>query len=52
MQLNRQVKDYVKIYDNILSESLCDEIINEYSEDEYLPAVTGNGLSPDTRNVD
>tara|TARA_R100000278_G_scaffold121857_1_gene106679 strand:- start:652 stop:1287 length:636 start_codon:yes stop_codon:yes gene_type:complete len=52
MQLNKEIKDYVKIYDNIYSEDLCDAIINEYPDKEYIPAKTGDGLSPHLRHVD
>ena len=52
MQLNKEIKDYVKIYDNIYSEDLCDAIIKEYPSEEYIPAETGDGLSPHLRHVD
>jgi len=52
MQLNQHIQDFVRVYDDILSEDLCDKIIKEYRNNEYLPAETGNGLSPENRNVD
>jgi len=52
MQLNQHIQDFVRVYDDILSEDLCNKIVKEYQESEYLPAETGNGLSPENRNVD
>jgi len=47
------LKDYIVVLENILSDELCSEIISEYSSTElWGSATTGNGVSLDVRNVD
>ena len=52
MALNQYIQDFVRIYDNIYSEELCDEIIKEYADTEYIPAAIGDKISPHLRHVD
>jgi len=49
----KNLKDYIIVLENIISESLCEDIINEYkqSEDWALASVGYNEFSYDTRNV-
>jgi predicted 2-oxoglutarate/Fe(II)-dependent dioxygenase YbiX len=46
------LKDYIVVIDNIITNKLCDAIINEFSSEEYVDAVVGTGLViTNTRNV-
>lgn len=46
------LKDYIVVVDNIITNKLCDAIINEFSSEEYVDAVIGKGLvSTNIRNV-
>ncbi len=36
--------NYIKVYNNILSDELCDLIINEYEDFEWEPAITSDHL--------
>jgi predicted 2-oxoglutarate/Fe(II)-dependent dioxygenase YbiX len=43
MQFNN-LKDYIVVLDNILSDSVCDKILEEYSQtEEWQQTVVGNG---------
>jgi len=52
MPVNQYIQDFVRVYDNIYSEQLCDEIVQEYAESEYIPAAVGDQVSPHLRHVD
>ena len=52
MPLNQYIQDFVRVYNNIYSEELCDEIIKEYPDTEYIPAAIGDQVSPHLRHVD
>lgn len=40
MNLDTQLKEFIVVYENVLSTELCDEIIQEYSDEaEFVPAV-------------
>lgn len=46
------LKDYIVIIDNILSEDLCNLIIEEYQSDDWLLALVGQGVvNKNVRNV-
>ena len=42
MPVNQYIQDFVRVYDNIYSEQLCDEIVEEYADTEYIPAAVGD----------
>ena len=40
---SNKLDDYIVVFKNALSDSLCDSILNEYSnKDEYVPATVGS----------
>lgn len=53
---NKKVKtttdsDYIKVYDNIISDELCDLILSEYTDDQLMEALTSdNKVKKDIRN--
>ena len=52
---DKPVKDYIKVYENIIDNNLCDLIINEFAEShEWQGAAVGKSAQIDrsTRNVD
>jgi Rps23 Pro-64 3,4-dihydroxylase Tpa1-like proline 4-hydroxylase len=52
---SNQLKDYILVLDDILPTSLCDDIINEYKQDnDWAPATVGfeNKHAPSVRDVD
>lgn len=47
------VRDYIVVYENIVPIELCDEIINEYSNDKnWVNTLTLGGLQKETRRCD
>jgi Rps23 Pro-64 3,4-dihydroxylase Tpa1-like proline 4-hydroxylase len=43
-QMPRNIKDFVKVFDNAISTDLCDRIIEEYKDDDnWRPAEVGQG---------
>lgn len=42
---NYELKEYIKIYENIVPNNLCDEILNEYEMDDWDDAVVGNDFT-------
>jgi hypothetical protein len=53
-EYKKNIEDYIVIFDNILSNELCDAILNEYSnENEWQPTYVGNGtVERAIRNTD
>lgn len=54
-QLSRDIRDYIKVFDNIVPDDLCDQILREFADDDpaWQPAKVGNGgLNKKVRNVD
>lgn len=45
------ITDYIKVFDNVLSDSLCEKIIGEFGESEWTKAVVRGGIATDYRNV-
>ncbi len=47
------LEDYIKIFDNVISHELCDEIILEYNNlEEWCPSETSFGLNKNVRNCE
>ena len=47
------LQDYIKIFDNVISHELCDEIILEYNNlEEWCPSETSYGLHRNIRNCE
>lgn len=47
----KSLKSYIKIFDNILPEELCDHILNEYvNNNSWEKTLTGSGHNPNARN--
>lgn len=40
IDFHRNIGDYIAVYNNALSNDLCDQIIKEYSDDEYENSIT------------
>lgn len=53
-EYKKNIEDYIVVFDNILSNELCDAILHEYSsENEWQPTYVGNGIiERDIRNTD
>jgi hypothetical protein len=48
---NRPIKDYIKVFDNVLDSTICDLIIEEYKNSpEWTNTLTGSGHDPQARN--
>lgn len=45
------ITDYIKVFDNVLSDSLCEKIIGEFNESEWVDGLVKNGVIDDHRNV-
>jgi predicted 2-oxoglutarate/Fe(II)-dependent dioxygenase YbiX len=46
------LKDYIVVVDDIITNKLCDAIINEFPSEEYVDAVVGTGVvNTNIRNV-
>jgi Rps23 Pro-64 3,4-dihydroxylase Tpa1-like proline 4-hydroxylase len=46
------LKDYIITVDDVVADKLCDSIIKEFTSEEYLSSVVGNGVvNLSTRNV-
>jgi predicted 2-oxoglutarate/Fe(II)-dependent dioxygenase YbiX len=49
----KNIEDYIKIYEEIIPEELCDRIISEYvSSDEWIGAGIASGINKDVRNCE
>ena len=47
------LRDYIVVLENIIPDELCDEIIDEYDNDnEWIHAITGGGVNRDARQCD
>lgn len=47
------LRDYIVVFENIISDELCDEVLEEYSNDKnWINTVTGSGLSKNVRRCD
>jgi hypothetical protein len=47
------LRDYIVVFENIVPDELCDEILEEYSNDKnWINTVTGGGLLRDVRRCD
>ena len=47
------LRDYIVVLENVISDELCLEILEEYSKDRmWVNTVTGSGLSRDVRRCD
>jgi predicted 2-oxoglutarate/Fe(II)-dependent dioxygenase YbiX len=47
------VRDYIVVLENIISDELCDEILDEYcNDDKWTNTTTGTGLNRDKRRCD
>lgn len=47
------VRDYIVVLENIISDELCDEILDEYyNDDKWTNTTTGAGLNRDIRRCD
>ena len=47
------LRDYIVVFENIVSNELCDEILEEYNNDKnWMNTITGVGLSRDVRRCD
>lgn len=53
-EYKKNIEDYIVVFDNILSNELCDAILHEYSsENEWQPTYVGNGtIERKIRNTD
>jgi predicted 2-oxoglutarate/Fe(II)-dependent dioxygenase YbiX len=53
-EYKKNIEDYIVVFDNILSNELCDAILHEYSsENEWQPTYVGNGIiERNIRNTD
>lgn len=49
MSFNSKLGDYIMIAENVISHDLCDRILQEYSDQEYIPAGIGSGRT-DTKS--
>ena len=47
----RSITDYIKVFDNVLSNSLCEKIIGEFGESEWVDGLVKGGLAKNYRNV-
>lgn len=46
------LKDYIVVIENAMTNKLCDSIIKEFNSEEYVDSVIGTGVvNKDTRNV-
>lgn len=49
---NYDIKDYIKVIDDVLPHELCDSILREYSNpSEWVYALVKNGVNKNIRNV-
>lgn len=47
------IRDYIVAFENIISEDLCNEVLDEYRHDSnWINTVTGGGLSRNIRRCD
>jgi hypothetical protein len=47
------LRDYIVVFENIVSDELCDEVLKEYGDDNnWKNTTTGSGLSRDVRRCD
>lgn len=47
------IDDFIRVYENSLSDKICNDILNEYvTSDDWSPAMTGGGLDQNARNCD
>jgi len=50
---SKKLDDYIRVYENALSDRVCDDILNEYiTTDDWSHAMTGGGLDQNARNCD
>ena len=48
---NFYLKDFIKVYDNVLDKNICKQIIEKTDESRFKKATVGNDtLKTDTRN--
>jgi len=54
IQYKRNIEDYIQVFENILSNELCDKILNEYANsNEWNPTYIGGGVvDREVRNTD
>lgn len=45
------IADYIKVVDNVLSDSLCEKIIYEFGENEWAEGLVKDGVNSDERKV-
>jgi len=49
----KNLEDYIKVFENAISDELCDRIISEYeNSDEWFDASTKSGVNKDIRNCE
>jgi len=47
------LRDYIVVYENIIPDELCDEVLEEYNNDKnWVNTITGGGLTRDIRRCD
>jgi Rps23 Pro-64 3,4-dihydroxylase Tpa1-like proline 4-hydroxylase len=47
------IRDYIVVFENIVTEELCDEVLTEYKSDKnWMNTTTSGGLSRDIRRCD
>lgn len=47
------VRDYIVVFENVISDELCDEVLTEYKEDKnWLNTTVRNGVNRDIRRCD
>ena len=48
---DKSLKDFIKVFDNVLDSSICQIILNEYENcTEWKDTLTGSGHDPNSRN--
>jgi Rps23 Pro-64 3,4-dihydroxylase Tpa1-like proline 4-hydroxylase len=53
-EYKKNIEDYIQVFDNVLSDELCDRILNEFvNSNDWQPTIIGSGvLDTKIRNTD